>query len=523
MPPSRKRNEIVDINGAFSELGDTLKKISISPNINNYVPHPKQIKYHSSNAATRLYIGGNRSGKTTGGIVEDLWWLTGQHRYLQTPDPTYRPVMGRLVSVDFLNGISKIIIPKLKQWLPPSQLKGGSWYDAYSASERVLTLENGSQLELMSYDQDLDKFAGTDRDFVHFDEEPPQSIYTECMMRLIDRNGRSWITMTPVEGMTWMYDAVYEPGISGDKNISVIEVDTYENPYLPREAIERITSGLDDKEIEARIKGRFVQMGGLIYKAFDLDTHVIPEIDVREFQNRRKYKLYMSLDHGLNNPTSVHWHAVDNDGRVITFAEHYEAGKIIDHHAQVIHRKNNEHGRIPDINICDPALQQRNAVTGTSILTEYALRGIGFVTANNDVKTGIAKMSQYLEVREDGQPTWHITDNCGNFIREIRRYRWKTWASKKQQDQNNAYDEPHKKNDHAMDECRYFYTFMPELKHSPSVAKKKTIAEQMGSQAGTKGQADIWKRTDPNLTPEALAAAAVNRDGVWREVMDEEY
>lgn len=519
MPP--REQKINDLQEAFKELGSSLKRVATSPNINSYIPHKKQVKFHTSPQYIRLYIGGNRSGKTTGGIVEDIWWLTGRHPYLRTPDPSIRPVKGRLVSVDFINGIKKIIIPQLQQWIPPSELKGGTWSTAYSISDRLLTFENGSELELMSYDQDLDKFAGTSRDFIHFDEEPPKDIYNECKMRLIDRNGQAWITMTPVEGMTWMFSDVYEPGILGDPDIKVIEVDMHENPHLGEEEIRKATAGLSQEEKDARIKGKFVQMGGLIYKKFSLETHVVPQFDYKEFLDPKKYKIYMSLDHGLNNPTAVLWHAVDNDGSVITFDEHYESQRIIDYHAAVIHQRNQLHGRVPDFNICDPALAQRNAVTGTSIQTEYAIRGIGFALGNNDVRTGIAKVSQYLELREDETPSWYITQNCGNLIKEIQRYRWKTWASKKQQDQNNPYDEPHKKDDHAVDSVRYFFSFMPELKHQPPIDPKKSVTQLMGSQAGKAGQADPWKKIDPNLTPEALSRAS-GKSNIWREVLNDE-
>jgi len=508
----KKDGKPLSVADIFGELGSNLNRVAVSPNVHSYKAHLKQEMFHKAIERTRLYIGGNRSGKTTGGIVEDIWWLSGKHPYQQTPDPTIRPVLGRLVSVDFNNGIAKIILPQLKQWLPPSLLVGGSWEDSYSAGERTLTLANGSQLELMSYDQDLDKFAGTSRDFIHFDEEPPKAIFTECKARLIDRKGKSWITMTPVEGMTWMFDDIYQPGVLGQGSIKVIEVDMEDNPHLDRDEINEFLSGLDESEKAARKQGRFVQMGGLIYKKFNLDTHVIPQIDFKEFADVRKYKIYMSLDHGLNNPTSVHWHAVDKEGRVITFDEHYESQRIIDYHATVIHQRNAMHNRVPDFNIMDPACAQRNAVTGTSIQTEYAIRGVGFALANNDVRTGIAKVSQYVNIAPDGRPYWLITQNCGNLIKEIQRYRWKTWASKKQQDQNNPYDEPHKKDDHAMDDCRYFFSFMPELKNDykePADVATENLHKFMKNHAGNSAT-DIWHKVDPNLTKESLT-----RKSIW--------
>ena len=506
----KKAKPIASLEEAMKEMSDNLARLAYAPDINSYTPHAKQVKFHSSTKKTRLYIGGNRSGKTTGGIAEDIFWLTRKHPYVKTPD---RPVAGRIVSVDFINGINKIIIPQLKQWLPPSQLRGGTWTTAYDAQERILNLENGSFVELMSYDQELDKFAGTSRDFIHYDEEPPESIYTECQARLIDRKGRSWITMTPVEGMTWIFDVLYEPGTTGSKLIDVVEVDMAENPHLDEEEVENYLGGLSEDERKARGQGKFVQMGGLVYKIFHRDSHVIPPINPAKLKGP-EYKWFMSLDHGFNNPTAVLWHAVDRQGRVVTFDEHYMSEKTIDFHSAVILDKDKSHGRMPDVRICDPALTQRNAVTGTSIQTEYAIRGIGMALGNNDVLTGVAKVNQYLEPGFDGKPNWLITENCANLIREIQRLRWKTWASKKQQSQNNPYDQIHKKDDHACDSARYFFSFVPELKQSAPLPRAKVEIPAIG---GTSAKRADLPNLDPNLMPDKLG-----KKTEWRVVLNDD-
>lgn len=498
---ARSERKITSITDAIKEMSDGLSKLAFAPDMNSYVPHDKQKMFHSSTADTRLYIGGNRSGKTTGGIVEDIWWLTRKHQFVKTPD---RPVAGRIVSVDFLNGIAKIIIPQLKQWIPPSQLRGGTWYSAYDAQDRVLNFENGSFVELMSYDQDLDKFAGTSRDFVHYDEEPPKDIYTECQARLIDRNGRSWLTMTPVDGMTWVYDVLYEPGTLGtNKDVSVVEVDMAENPHLDPVAIKKFLDSLGEDDRKARGHGKFVQMGGLVYKSFKPETHLIDVIDPKDLMGKN-YRWYMSLDHGFNNPTAVLWHAVDPDNRVITFSEHYDSEKIIEYHAEVIKTREREWGRSPDIRVCDPALAQRQAVTGTSIQTEYAMRGVGMALGNNDILTGVAKVNQYLAMGADNKPNWLITRNCANLIKEIQRLRWKTWASRKQQSQNNAYDQVHKKDDHACDSARYFFSFLPELKQIVDQPNKATPLPKIGGDGGKRIDVPF---VDPNLTPKILGRA----------------
>jgi len=458
-----KVNELTTAD-AFRLMGERLKTQSVRPNMYGYRPHPKQERFHRSPAKRRLYIGGNRSGKTTGGVIEDLWWLTGRHPYRETPEP---PIRGRVVGVDFLNGIQKIILPEFQRWTPVSDLRGGSWSTAYDKLERVLHFENGSFVEFMSYDQDLDKFAGTSRHFIHFDEEPPEDIYTENRLRTVDTGGEIWFTMTPVEGMTWIYDRVYLPGQRGEGNADVIEVDIRENPHLNQTEIDEVLSELDDDERKARAEGKFVQLGGLIYKNFDpspgglhvLEKSVIPP---------RDWLWCASVDHGFNNPTAWLWHAVSPDGRIITFYEHYRSGWTIDSHAKEVMRINTEiFERAPDYYIGDPTIRNTDPITGTSIHEEYIKYGIPIILGNNDVSAGIIRVARYLKRRDDGVPNWRVTPDCINLIKEMQRYRWKTYANKKLSNANNAQEVPHKKDDHACDSLRYFIMSRPDLTPAP--------------------------------------------------------
>lgn len=440
------RKKDLDFQDLGQLLSDGLTKAALRPDANGYIPHAKQEIFHASEAQGKLYIGGNRSGKSVGGVVEDIWWLTGRHQFRKTPSP---PIRGRLVCVDFPNGWEKIIKPILAQWIPPSELIDGSWESSWAARERKLTLNNGSFLEIMSYEQDTDNFAGASRHFVHFDEEPPKVIWTENRMRLIDTAGSWWITMTPVEGMTWVYDDLYEK-----EACEIIEVDISENPYLSSVEIETALTGLDDQELAARKSGKFQQIGGLVFKKFDTSKHVVSPI--RKFPT--ECTIVKSIDHGYNNPTSVHWHLITPDGTVVTFKEHYRSEWTINQHAARIKQLEENVPYSPIRAFCDPAMKQRNALNGNSIITEYRRLGIPLVPSNNDVKAGLARMMGYLNHNK-----WFITEDCPNLIREMRRYRWKTRESKKLQEKHGNYDEPHKKDDHAVDDCRYFFMSRPEL------------------------------------------------------------
>ena len=45
----------------------------------------------------------------------------------------------------------------------------------------------------------------------------------------------------------------------------------------------------------------------------------------------------------------------------------------------------------------------------------------------------------------------------------MEHLRWATYTSKKLQYENNKQEKIHKKDDHASDSARYFFTFMPDL------------------------------------------------------------
>lgn len=441
-------------------VADGVRRQATEPNVYAYKPHPKQLAFHSATEKKRAYFGGNRSGKTFSAVVEDYWWLKGNHPYRKVPDG---PVRGRLVAVDFLHGVNQIIMPLFKRIVPFTDLKGGSWYTGFNNEEKVLTFANESTLEFMSYEQDLEKFAGTSRHFIHYDEEPPKHIFNECNARLVDTNGEWWISMTPVEGMTWVYEDIFVPVVvkGTDKSIFVIQVDMLDNPHISPEAAESYLRTLDDDERKAREHGTFVQLGGLVYKKFDRKIHVIP---AGEEYPPKDWLWYVSLDHGYNNPTAVLWHAVSPEGNIITFGEHYASEMTIEDHAYIIKQKNALFGKEPDYYVADPAIAQRSGITGTSIQAEYAMRNLYFALGNNDVDTGVAKVQMYLRINPaTGKPWRQITENCTHLIDEMSRLRWATYASKKMQFRNNPQEKIHKKDDHACDADRYFHTFLPDL------------------------------------------------------------
>lgn len=474
----RKKKEDNDwgIDDIFGQFAAGLTNVANKPNNLLYKPDPQQLPFHASQKKGRLYIGGNRSGKTTGGLNEDIWWLRGEHPYREVPKP---PVIGRLVTVDFKNGLQKIILPGLRQWLPPSYLINGSWEDSWNGNNHVLTLENGSELEIMSDDQDLDKFAGVPRHFTHFDEEPRKDVFNECKMRLIDYNGSWWMTMTPVDGMDWSYEDIFEKSELGQNPlIDVIKASPHGNSHLDREAIENMMEGLDEDERKIRESGNYIALGGLIFSHYDAQRHVI-ESKVPP----ANWTHYISLDAGINNPTAVLWHAVSPDGLVVTYDEIYVTGRTIKQVADMIKEKERQYaqyGIIPFLRIADPAIKQRQQVTGLSTQIALSQEGLNFTTPKTrDVSAGLDKMNDYFRTNR-----WFITENCPNFQREAKVYRFDSYPTAKARERNNKKEQPLKKNDHACDSARYFFAFQPELNVEELEKKPLPTRDEVASLLG---------------------------------------
>ncbi len=440
------------------QMASALRQTAVAPTIVAYKPLPHQDKFHKSKAKGKLFIGGNRSGKTVGGGTETVKRLTGRHERDDLPKP---PVRGRAVGIDFIEGVDKIIIPEIKKWLPPSYLINNSWEDSYNNRTRTLTLTNGSFLEFMSYEQDVQKFAGTSRHFVWFDEEPPEDIFNENMLRLADTDGDFYITMTPLIEMSWTFDRLYEPWTKGQRDhIEVFEVSTTENTFITENALERVLLGIEEGEREARTKGTYISHTGRVYKgSFDPSQHVLEDIVASDYwpMYHSRWGHFCMFDHGHRNPTAFLFACFDEEGRIIVYDEIYKAGSWIDELAEDYHNKCRELHIIPQYIVGDPSIVNDNG-TGTSVHIEYAERGVYIALGNNDVRGGIARVQNRF--REN---MLYITPRCEKTLWELNRYRWDRYASSKIAQRRSNKETPLKKDDHAMDALRYGIASRPAL------------------------------------------------------------
>lgn len=115
------------------------------------------------------------------------------------------------------------------------------------------------------------------------------------------------------------------------------------------------------------------------------------------------------------------------------------------------------------------------------------MRGLPFALGNNNVEVGVAKIQNYLRTDPStGKPWYQITENCKSYIWEMQKLRWKTFASRKMQFEQNAQEKIHKKDDHLCDSARYFFSFLPDLKPWQMETDPKPLEPPADQHAGKK-------------------------------------
>lgn len=429
--------------------------------------HEKQIEFHKSKKRNRWVFGGNRTGKTECGAVEVVWLARGVHPYKKNK----KNITGWVVSVS--RQVQRDVAQeKILYYLNPD------WIEEIVMLEgRKDSPENGiidyikiknifggySKIGFKSCDQGREKFQGTSLDFVWFDEEPPYDIYLECKMRVLDKKGEIFGTMTPLKGLTWVYDLIYLNKFN-DNEVFYIFMEWSDNPFLDDEEIRLLSQSISKSELESRCYGKFVGNGGLVYKEFDEHIHVIEPFNVPQ-----DWFDIISIDPGLHNPLSAHWYAQDFDGNVYVIAEHYMADKSLEFHANAIkdicktlNWPKLYNGMISAL--IDSAANQRTLASEKSVSELFYDYGIAVNTSiKKDLFAGINMVKKYL-CNAEGQTKLFIFKNCVNLIREIKGYFW------------GSGENPTKKDDHALDELRYYIMFNAEK--NCEFFKKKSLVQK---------------------------------------------
>lgn len=372
---------------------------------------PKQDDFIFAEQKYTAFIGGIGSGKTFAGCIKAVI-EAHEGRDGMIVAPTY-PMLRDVTQKTFFEILDK------------SNL-------SYSFNKTDGVCEyNGSTILFRSAEHP-DRLRGPNLSWAYLDEAAQMraGVWDVVIGRLRVGNPKAWITTTPA-GFNWVYRYFVE---RKDPNYLMVQAGTAENTYLPDDYIEDLKAAYTGEFARQELDGEFTLFEGLVYSEFRLATHVVP-FDVNE-----GWQKVRSIDYGYTNPFVCLFGAVDEDGRLYVYDEHYQAKQLISHHAQAIKKREGQFSwTVADHDAQDNA--------------EMRAQGIVTINAKKDVTAGIQKVKARLAVQGDSRPRLYIHPRCENLIREIQSYRWA-----ESRDGANEKEEPVKENDHAMDALRYMVT-----------------------------------------------------------------
>lgn len=398
-----------------------------------YSPHPIQEKFHREPSRRRALIGANQVGKTTAGAMEAIWTALGTHPYR----PTANPPVTILVASESTDVQMEAAQAKILEYLPPAAIAGR--YKRLHEALSELSLVNGSRFLFRTYEMEREKFQGfTLTGGAWLDEEPAdEQLFAEIERGLLRHEVPIWMTFTPLRGLSWSYDRVWN---SADWACTTAGV--RDNPTIPAAMIEQWERSLPEDERQARIYGRYVARSGLVFPEFGRKTHVLDE-----FAPSPTDEIVVGLDTG--RVMAAIWLAFPRHGSIVAFDEVYEQDIRMDDFADMIHARNGQW-----------KVQPRYFLDATSpFRLELSSRAIDAMLYDQVKSEGIDLMRQLLFVQPGpispnrGNPGLFLTERTAKLMFEIERYRWETYESRKLR--NVLRPTPRKGFDHAIDALRY--------------------------------------------------------------------
>ncbi len=197
----RKYNQIESV---FPDKGELRREL-----------YGKHLEFFRAGAThrERIFIAANRVGKSVAGAYEMVCHLTGQYPHWWQGKRFTKPVIawcagdtGKTTRDIIQNKLLGLpgnfgtgLIPK-DRIVRTLQKQGVS--DAVEMVYVKHITGKSSLCTFKSFDQRREGFQGTECDVVWLDEEPPQEIYVETLLRTMTTNGIVYITFTPLQGLS---------------------------------------------------------------------------------------------------------------------------------------------------------------------------------------------------------------------------------------------------------------------------------------------------------------------------------
>jgi hypothetical protein len=308
-------------------------------------------------------------------------------------------------------------------------------------------------------------------------------------------SGPRWLILTANPAFNWVFHKLIKPMehwrktgeihpdliVDPDTNkplIDLFEASTYENSHnLEPDFIKTLEAAYTGQFRDRYLGGEWGAFEGLIYPTFKPGFHMIDHDAIMTYLFRMKsmgikLQSFQGFDFGIAAPSAFLYGFLTPMGVPIIVDGYYRPSPDPMNDGQDIQRIHGKYGAYIDNDypiMADPSLFKRTifkqsgqgATTIASILTNDF--GLILKRGQNDIKSGIAKVSSYLNIMDmphpfiEGSkgPAIMFSSHLSFLADEFGSYFWKMGHN------SERVDEPIDRNDHAMDALKYAFSYLP--------------------------------------------------------------
>lgn len=309
----------------------------------SFEPYEKQKLFfdYGKTHMERLLSAGNQNGKSEAGAFECAMHLTGLYpawwggrrwdRAVRAWADGETSTLVRDVQQKKLCGQPGVeeafgtgMIPKEAFHDRPSLARGVT--DAYDTIQVKHYRSDGtpdgiSTLTFKSYEQGRTKHQGEPIDFDWCDEEPPQDVYSEILTRTTATGGMTYITFTPLKGMTEVARRFYEQESPDRVKVTMT---IYDAKHISPEQRAKMIAAWPAHEREARSKGIPMLGSGRI---FPYPHEAITEYPITHIP--AYWAKLWAIDFGIAHPFAAVLLLWDKDNDVIHVHHSYRASDAL--------------------------------------------------------------------------------------------------------------------------------------------------------------------------------------------------
>ncbi len=269
-----------------------------------------------------------------------------------------------------------------------------------------------SVIKFKSYEQGREAWQADTIDWVWFDEEPPDDVYSEGLARFTATDGMAFMTFTPLKGMSTVVKRFkqQEDPLRGE-----VIMTAHDAKHITPKMLEAMLAKYPVHEHECRINGVPMAGEGRIYQF----SEEVLKVEPFNIMDHWTHIIGLDVGHG-NHPTAAVWIAHDRDTDTAYLYKTYrqEGGNIPTHAAAL-----RAGGRV--IVAWPQDVKQGDRVEGTALKKHYETNNVWMMPGparfpddrGNSVWAGITEIQQRSE-----QGRLRVFSTCNDWFEEFRNY-----------------------------------------------------------------------------------------------------